>query len=96
LIEQLQATPDGTGTLLDNTLVFHGSCLANGSWHNHDNMPFLLAGGSGGGMVTGRSLQYTGVPHNKLLVSIAQFMGLNITQFGDQDANPGPLAGLLG
>lgn len=96
LIEQLKATPDGTGTLLDNTLVFHGSCLANGSWHNHDNMPFILAGGSAGGMVTERSLQFDGVPHNKLLVSIARFMGVNINRFGDQDSSPGPLPGLPG
>jgi hypothetical protein len=96
LIEKLEATPDGNGTLLDSTLVLHGSCLANGSWHNHDNMPFILAGGSAGGLVTGRSLQFNGVPHNKLLVSIAQFMGLSNTQFGNQDPNPGPLPGLTG
>lgn len=96
LIEQLQATPDGGGTLLDNTLVFHGSCLANGSWHNHDDMPFILAGGAAGGMATGRSLKFIGVPHNKLLVSIARFMGVNINSFGDQDSSPGPLSGLSG
>lgn len=96
LIEQLQATPDGSGTLLDNTLVFHGSCLANGSWHNHDDMPFILAGGSAGGMATGRSLAFGGVPHNKLLVSIARFMGVNVNSFGDQDSAPGPLPGLSG
>ncbi|MDD2769432.1 MAG: DUF1552 domain-containing protein [Methylococcus sp.] len=96
LIEQLQATPDGAGTLLDNTLVFHGSCLANGSWHNHDDMPFILAGGSAGGMATGRSLAFGGLPHNKLLVSIARFMGVNVNSFGDQDSAPGPLPGLSG
>lgn len=96
LIEQLEATPDGSGTLLDSTLVLHGSCLAHGSWHNHDNMPFVLAGGAAGGLITGRSLQFNGVPHNKLLVSIAQFMGLSNNQFGNQDPSPGPLPGLTG
>jgi hypothetical protein len=96
LIEALKATPDGSGTLLDNTIVFHGSCLARGDWHNHDNMPFVLAGGKAGGIVGGRSLQFTAVPHNKILVSIAQFMGLSINKFGDQDSSPGPLPGLLG
>jgi len=94
LIEQLAAIPDGSGSLLDSTLILHGSCLANGSWHNHDNMPFVLAGGAAGGLVTGRSLQFNGVPHNKLLVSIAQFMGLSNNQFGNQDSSPGPLPGL--
>jgi hypothetical protein len=96
LIEKLEATPDGDGTLLDNTLVLHGSCLANGSWHNHDDMPFVLAGGAAGGLVTGRSLKFIDVPHNKLLVSVAQFMGLSIKQFGNQDPSPGALPGLTG
>jgi hypothetical protein len=96
LIEKLKATPEGNGTMLDNTLVFHGSCLANGSWHNHDDMPFVIAGGAAGGMVGGRSLKFSGVPHNKLLVSIAQYMGVNINSFGTQDPSPGPLPGLLG
>jgi len=96
LIEQLKSIPDGSGTLLDSTLVLHGSCLANGSWHNHDNMPFVLAGGSAGGITGGRSLAFDAVPHNKLLVSIAQYMGLTINQFGNQDSNPGPLPGLTG
>lgn len=96
LIQALKSTPDsGGGSLLDNTLVFHGSCLARGDWHNHDNMPFILAGGSAGGVTGGRVLQFNNVPHNKLLVSIAQFMGQGIDSFGDQDPSPGPLQGLL-
>jgi hypothetical protein len=100
LIETLKATPEGGGTMLDNTLVFHGSCLANGSWHNHDDMPFIVAGGSAGGIAGGRSLKFetvnnVGIAHNKLLVSIAQFMGVNINSFGNQDTSPGPLPGLV-
>jgi hypothetical protein len=96
LIQALKSTPDGNGTLLDNTLIFHGSCLARGDWHNHDNMPFIIAGGSAGGITGGRVLEFNNVPHNKLLVSIARFMGQNINTFGDQDASGGPLPGLVG
>jgi Protein of unknown function (DUF1552). len=95
LIERLRSVPEGNGTLLDNTVIFLGSDLANGSWHNHDNMPFILAGGAAGGLVGGRSLQYNNAAHNKILVSIAQFMGVNINQFGTEDSTPGPLPGLL-
>jgi hypothetical protein len=95
LINQLENTPDGDGNLLDSTLIFVGSDLANGSWHNHTNMPFILAGGSAGGINTGRSLVYQNTPHNKILVSIAQYMGASINQFGTEDSNPGPLSGLL-
>ncbi len=96
LIEKLKNYPDGKGSLLDNTLIFMGSELAHGNWHNHEDMPFILAGGSAGGIVTGRSLTYDSVPHNKLLVSIAQFMGVSITQFGTEDPSPSALSGLLG
>ncbi len=96
LIEQLASIPEGTGTLLDNTLIFVGSDLANGGWHNHDDMPFIIAGGRNGGITGGRALQFNATPHNKVLVSIAQFMGLNLNNFGTQDSNPGPLPGLIG
>lgn len=96
LIEKLKNYPDGDGNLLDNTLVFIGSELAHGNWHNHQDMPFILAGGNAGGLVTGRSLAYDSVPHNKLLVSIAQYMGAPISQFGNQDPSPSTLPGLMG
>jgi len=96
LIEQLRSVPEGNGTLLDNTAIFVGSDLGNSNWHNHDDMPFILAGGAAGNWATGRYLQFDNAPHNKVLVSIAQFMGVNINQFGTQDANPSALPGLFG
>ena len=97
LIQRLQSTPDANGgTLLDNTLIFHGSCMGRGDWHNNDNMPFIVAGGSAGGIKGGRVLEFKDVHHNKLLVSIAQFMGQNINKFGDQDPSGGSLPGLVG
>ncbi|MGV6809656.1 MAG: DUF1552 domain-containing protein [bacterium] len=96
LIEQLANVPEGNGTLLDNTLIFVGSDLANGIWHNHNDMPFILAGGHAAGISGERSLKFSGTPHNKVLVSIAQFMGLDINRFGNQDSNPGPLPSLIG
>jgi hypothetical protein len=59
-------------------------------------MPFIIAGGRNGGITGGRALQFNATPHNKVLVSIAQFMGLNLNNFGTQDSNPGPLPGLIG
>lgn len=96
LIEQLASIPESNGTLLDNTIIFVGSDLANGGWHNHDDMPFIIAGGRNGGVIGGRCLPFTATPHNKVLVSVARFMGLNINSFGNQDSNPGPLPGLIG
>ncbi len=96
LIEQLATYPDGNGTLLDNTVLFLCSELGHSSWHNHVNMPFVLAGGRAGGIQTGRYLTYNNAAHNKILVSIAQFMGVPINQFGNTDDTPGELPGLMG
>lgn len=96
LIEALRSVREGNGTLLDNTIIFHGSDIGRGDWHNHDNMPFIIAGGAAGGISGGRVLDFNNIKHNKVLVSIAQFMGHNINSYGDQDPNGGPLPGLVG
>lgn len=101
LIEKLDSTPDDTGTLLDNTLVFLCSELGDSNRHDHDNMPFVLAGGAGGALEMGRSLKYDGKnagqnePHTKLLVSIANAMGVDVSTYGYAGHGTGGLSGLL-
>ena len=57
-------------------------------------VPFVLAGGSGC-FNTGQYLSFDGEPHNKLMVSICQAMGLTNDTFGKASFGAGPLAGLL-
>ncbi len=102
LIQQMAATPSGSGSLLDDTLIFVGSDINDGNLHDHDDMPFLLAGRAGGQLTTGRSLDYRGTAggedeaHTKLLVSIANMAGVDIDQFGFSGTGTGGLPGLLG
>ena len=56
-------------------------------------MPFVLAGGGGGTIHTGRTMDVGYRRHGDLFVSIAQAMGDGIGSFGD--ASGGPLPGLL-
>ena len=51
---QLAARPEGDGTMLDNSLVLLCSEICDGNTHSHDDMPFILAGGGGGAIRTGR------------------------------------------
>ncbi len=101
LIEKLDATPDGTGSLLDNTLILLCSELGDSNRHDHDNMPFVLAGGAGGALELGRSLKYNGKnagqnePHSKLLVSIANAMDVDVDTYGYAGHGTGGLTGLL-
>jgi hypothetical protein len=94
LLDQLKARPEGSGTMLDNSLVLFCSEISDGNTHSHDDMPFVLAGGGGGAIRTGRLFDYAGRRHSDLLGSIAHAMGdTAITTFGQ--GGTGLLPGLL-
>jgi hypothetical protein len=101
LVQKLAATPDAGGTLLDNSLVVLVSELGDSNRHDHDRVPFVLAGGAGGALKTGRFLDYRrknageNEPHTKLLVSIANAVGVPIESYGFTGKGKGPLPGLL-
>jgi hypothetical protein len=76
--------PDGTGTLLDNTLILWTNELGQGNSHTLENIPFVLVGG-GLGFKMGRSLKYEGVAHNRLLMALAHGFGHRIKTFGNPD-----------
>jgi hypothetical protein len=101
LIARLKSFPDvGGTTVFDNTLFFWPNELATGK-HRRTHAPYVLATGnfvlpSGKKLETQRFLKYAaGTPHTSLLTSIANMMGLPITNFGATQWQKGPLAGLI-
>ena len=89
LLEKMQATPDGDGTLLDHSLIMYGSGMGNGNLHRHSDMPVLLAGKLGGKFKTGYHLDYKmDTPMANLLVTILDKAGVPIEKMGD---STGPL-----
>jgi hypothetical protein len=94
LIDELRARPDGDATLLDNTLILLFSEMGDSNLHNHDDMPFILAGRAGGALSTGRFLNYPKEAHSKLLVDIANAMGVPVNTFGYVGKGEGGLPGL--
>ena len=58
LATKLDAMPEGDGTVLDNSCLMFLSNLWNGSKHINTQLPVVLAGGLGGTLETGRSLDY--------------------------------------
>lgn len=96
LTRRLAETPEpgGTGSLLDNTLIVWTNELGQGNSHTLDNIPFVLVG-NGLDFQMGRSLQYKKVPHNRLLLALANGMGHQIDRFGNRDyCQDGVLTGL--
>lgn len=90
LLQKLDEVPEGSGTLLDNTLVLW--CKPIGRRHSVNEMLFMLAGSAGGQLATGRYLSFDAMPHNNLLTSCCQLMGLGDQSFGDGNYCTGPLA----
>jgi hypothetical protein len=52
---------EGTGTLLDNSLLMWTSCLSDGAAHESRNTPVVLAGSNGGYFKQGKAIQYNDV-----------------------------------
>jgi hypothetical protein len=94
LIQAMANVDMGGHTLLDESVVFFGSELADPPTHRKEGMPFLLAG-NGGGLRTGRWVQYGGRSHNDLLVSLLNLFGEPRQTFGDPQFNDGPLTNLV-
>lgn len=90
LVDELNAATDTDGSpLLQNTMVFMGSELGDSNDHDHKNVPIVLAGGAGVDLTTGRALGYAeGTSHSRLLLSIANKMGINVNSFGVDGTSP--------
>lgn len=83
-ISRLAETPEGDGTLLDNSMVLYGGAISDGNRHSHDNLPVLLAGRGGGRITPGRHIRYEGDPPlSNLFVSMLRTAGLPVETFGD-------------
>ncbi len=105
----LKEVPEGSGTLLDNTVVLWTNGMSHGAhqfgpWLNKGLLPnlsmgipnVLFAGRNVVGVRTNVYLKPHGLPHNRLLVSLCQIMGLKeVLTFGNPKYGSGPLPDLL-
>src|SRR6266436_5057690 len=85
-LEKLKSTPDGDGSLLDNTVYMYGSGLGNSSIHDHENLPILVAGGAGCGIKGGQHIRYkNGTPLANLHLTLLDRAGVHVDSFGDSN-----------
>jgi len=94
LLQKLDSVNEGSGTLLDNTLVVWGRELGTTA-HRMERWPVVMAGKAGGALKTQRFLNLDKQQHAKLLVSILQLMGVQTSTVGNRAPNSGPIAGLV-
>ena len=92
-LDKLRNTPDGDGTLLDNTMLLYGAGFSNPNVHRHINLPLVVA--AAGRHAQGRPSPVLkvsdDVPMTNLLISMLDKSGVEVNQIGD---STGPLSGL--
>jgi hypothetical protein len=79
---KMKKSDEGGSSLLDQTVVFYGSNLGNGSAHTCDNLPTLLAGG---GFKHAGHVAFDkkdNKPLSNLFVRMLQQMGIEMDRFG--------------
>jgi hypothetical protein len=84
LLERLQATPDGEGSLLDHSMIVYGCGISDGNLHTHEDLPVLVLGGGNGTIRGGRHIRYAnGTPASNLYVALLEKLGMPVASFGD-------------
>ncbi|MGD1979429.1 MAG: DUF1552 domain-containing protein [Akkermansiaceae bacterium] len=103
LMEQLESVPEGSGTMMDNTLIVYTSNNADKQHTNGANWPVMLLGNGGGAFKTGCFTQVEGKrPINALYTSILRSSGVDVDRFNMSeqmaskfDSASGPLREVL-
>ena len=101
LAVDLQSAPEGSGNMLDNTLIVWGNEMGRGD-HSPDDIPAVLVGLVGNGIQAGGNVHDvaaahggTQQPHNILGYHMLNALGHTTQGFGDiADMSPYAIAGL--
>ncbi len=90
LLDRMDAYVEADGkTVLDNSVIMYANELSDGKGHNFMNLPYILAGSAGGAFKQGEHIllgeeygEDSKAPHNRLLNTIVNVMGIESDWFG--------------
>ena len=85
LLEKLQATPDGDGTLLDHMTMVYGAGMADSNSHSPIDIPMILAGGGAGNLKGGRHIKFKNTPLANLHLTLLDHFGVKWDHIGDSN-----------
>jgi hypothetical protein len=87
----MQATADGDGTLLDQSLLMYGGGMGDGNLHRHSDLPCVLLGKLGGKIRAGQHLVYpAGTPMTNMLLTMLDKVGVHVEAIGDSTGRLAP------
>jgi len=82
-LDKLKETPDGSGSLLDSSIVYFGAGMSNGLLHDRHNPPALLVGGANGRLEGNRHIAAEkDEPTANLLLALADKVGAEVDSIG--------------
>jgi hypothetical protein len=91
-VKRLAEMREGTGNVLDNSIILFGSNMANSDAHNNDPLPQALIG-RGGGIKGNQHLHYPqDTPHSNILVTMLHRAGVPAAEIEKFADNTGPLS----
>jgi hypothetical protein len=83
---KLKGMREGSGTVLDNSMIVCGSGIADGNAHAHADLPVILAGGGAGALQPGRHVRFEkDTPMTNLYMAMFEKMGVKADRMGDSD-----------
>ncbi len=85
ILQKMDAIKDSDGnSLLYNSMLVYGGGNADPNRHNHNDLPFVLAGHGGGTLTPGRYTKHSPTPTCNMFLSMADRMGVTgLERFGD-------------
>ncbi len=81
-LDQLKATKEGDGTLLDHAVLYWGSGMSNGNAHDRNSPPAVIVGGAQGRLKGNRHIVANDTPTANLLLAMAHLGGAEIDKLG--------------
>ncbi|MFO1246758.1 MAG: DUF1552 domain-containing protein [Alphaproteobacteria bacterium] len=82
VLKEMDAIPEGDGTLLDHSLVFAYSDQSYAKIHAVDGIPIMLAGSANGRMKTGYHIAGGGNAVSRVGLTAMKAMGLSVDNWG--------------
>jgi hypothetical protein len=82
VLKELDAIPEGDGTLLDHSLTFAYSDQSYAKIHAVDGIPMFIAGTGSGRMKTGYHIAGSGAPVSRVGLTLQKAMGLSVDGWG--------------
>ena len=77
-LKRLQALPEGSSSVLENSLVYATSEVSSGLLHEHVEFPVLFAGKAGGRLRGDQHVRASGDNYTKALVTVVRAMGMAV------------------